>query len=173
MCTCEELTQEEKDELSMSRGGGKWGRDVHRHFIHSWGVGMGGDRIVDEIFMAASVNDTSQAWNVRIVPDKDGNEVIGHLGDMEHMRKYLPETSGDSWWQETVKEPIEQDTIYWMTDRTPYEALPMKKSGYRQFFRLVTDEVGLWYEKHSTPNPNGVVPDPKITKIIKKSKFEC
>ena len=41
----------------------------------------------------------------------------------------------------------------------------------RQFFRLVTSEVSLWFEEHSTKNPPGVVPDPNITKIVKGSKF--
>ena len=179
VCICDELTEEEKDELSLAHGGGKWGDDVHRHFIHPWGVGMMGDTIVDGIFMATSVKDTCQAWNLRIIADEDGNEIIGHLGDLEHLRKYLPERSGATcnvygdYWEEQVREVIEPNQIYWMTDRTPHEALPMKESGYRQFFRLVTDNVGLWYERHSTSNPNGVVPDPKITKIIRKSKFDC
>merc|ERR1719474_963391 len=69
---------------------------------------------------------------------------------------------------------MEKDTLYWLTDRTPHEALP-NESGeavYRQFFRLVTAEVSVWFQDHSTPNPNGVVPDPKITQIIKGSKFK-
>ena len=32
--------------------------------------------------------------------------------------------------------------------------------------------VSLWYEDHSTPNPNGVQPNPKITKIVKGNKFD-
>ena len=50
--------------------------------------------------------------------------------------------------------------------------IPMMKSEYRQFYRLVTDQVGLWYEQHSTPNPNGVVPDSNITSIVQGNKFE-
>ena len=60
--------------------------------------------------------------------------------------------------------------IYWLTDRTPHEALLMEKTEWRQFFGLVTHKVVVWYEQHSTPN--GVAPDVKITKIIKKSKFK-
>ena len=62
--------------------------------------------------------------------------------------------------------------LYWMTDRTPHEALPLKDGMYRQFFRLVTSRVSLWFQDHSTPNPNGVKPDPQITKIVKGSKFD-
>ena len=61
--------------------------------------------------------------------------------------------------------------MYWMTDQTPHESLPMKEDTYRQFFRLVTSKVSLWFQDHSTPNPNGVKPDPEITKIVSGSKF--
>ena len=42
---------------------------------------------------------------------------------------------------------------------------------YRQFFRLVMSRVSLWYEDHSTPNPNGVKPNPDVTKIVRGNKF--
>ena len=125
--------------------------------------------------MATSVEDTCQAWDVRIVgkvsDDGIDDEVIGHGGDIEHLRKYLPVERKTSCDYYSVRKTMESNNIYWMTDRTPHEALPMRETGYRQFFRLVTHKVGLWYEQHSTPNPNGVVPDPNITRIIKKSKF--
>ena len=41
----------------------------------------------------------------------------------------------------------------------------------RQYFRLVTSEVSVWYEEHSTPNPIGIKP-PDSVKIIKGNKFE-
>ena len=31
--------------------------------------------------------------------------------------------------------------------------------------------MSVWFEDHSTKNPRGIVPDPKITKIVKGSKF--
>ena len=61
--------------------------------------------------------------------------------------------------------------MYWITDRTPHESLPMRNEQYRQFFRIVTSEVSFWYKYHSTPNPLGVVPDPAITKIVAGNKF--
>lgn len=60
----------------------------------------------------------------------------------------------------------EPNVLYWMTDRTPHEALPSEKD--RQFFRLVGPEVSMWYSKHSTPNPLGVEPN---CKIIDEDKF--
>ncbi|CAK4744617.1 unnamed protein product, partial [Aphanomyces euteiches] len=56
----------------------------------------------------------------------------------------------------------------WITDRTPHESLPLKKTQYRQFFRLVTSQVSHWYADHSTPNPLGILP---TTKIIYGNKF--
>merc|ERR1712107_790288 len=55
--------------------------------------------------------------------------------------------------------------------RTPHESLPLKTGAFRQFFRLVTSQVSLWYADHSTPNPLGVKPDPAITKIVRGNKF--
>ncbi len=87
--------------------------------------------------------------------------LIGELGDIEHLREYLPEG-----------EVLEKNCLYWFTDRTPHESLPLKESTERQFFRLVTKEVSIWYEDHSTKNPCGIVPDPEKTKIVKGSKFD-
>lgn len=39
-----------------------------------------------------------------------------------------------------------------MTDRTPHEGLEMDVGGYRQFFRVVEGDVGVWFEEHSTVN---------------------
>merc|ERR1712223_684671 len=61
--------------------------------------------------------------------------------------------------------------LYWLTDRTPHESLPLKTGAFRQFFRLVTSQVSLWYADHSTPNPLGVKPDPAITRIVVGDKF--
>jgi len=47
----------------------------------------------------------------------------------------------------------------------------LKKGAFRQFFRLVTSQVSLWYADHSTPNPLGVKPDPAITRIVVGDKF--
>ena len=66
---------------------------------------------------------------------------------------------------------MKPNRLYWMTDRTPHESPPLKAGTSHQFFQLVMSEVSLWYEDHSTPNPNGVKPDPKVTKIVKGNKF--
>ena len=55
--------------------------------------------------------------------------------------------------------------------RTPHESLPLKEATFRQFFRIVTSKVSLWYRDHSTPNPLGVEPDPEITRTVVGDKF--
>ena len=93
----------------------------------------------------------------------DRREAIGQLGNIEHLRKLLPDE---------LALTTKANQMYWLTDRTPHESLPLKEGTYRQFFRLVMSQVGLWYKDHSTPNPKGVLPDPKITKIVKGNKFD-
>jgi len=124
-----------------------------------WGYGMYDKTkmtVTGGIYMASTVADSCRVWDCQIVDDT----CIGHMGDIEHLRSLLPES-----------EVMEPNCLYWITDRTPHESLPLKKRTYRQFFRLVTSQVSLWFEDHSTKNPLGVVPDPNITKIVKGSKF--
>jgi len=140
---------------------------------HNWG--SGGAHIINTegawdrmnfvvmtggIYMATSVPDSSMAWDCKIVPDSGGREEIGELGNIEHLRDVLP-----------PGQMLAAHQMYWMTDRTPHQSLPLPEGGQRQFFRLVTSEVSLWYRDHSTPNPLGVVPDKSITKIVKGNKF--
>eukprot|EP00794_Sanderia_malayensis_P004881 gene4881-5521_t len=133
--------------LSMPHFG--WGFGVYR--IDEIPVVEGG------IYMTSNVNESCKVYNCEIIND----DLIGELGDIEHLREFMPE--GDT---------MKKDCLYWITDRTPHESLPLKESTTRQFFRLVTKDVSLWYEDHSTKNPLGVVPDPKITRIVKGSKFD-
>lgn len=63
---------------------------------------------------------------------------------------------------------MDANRMYWMTDRTPHEALPSRFSGTRQFFRIVSNDVDGWWKNHSTSNPLGILPD---CKILEGSKF--
>ena len=49
--------------------------------------------------------------------------------------------------------------------------MPLQQETFRQFFRIVTSKVSLWYKDHSTANPLGVEPDPEITKVVVGDKF--
>jgi len=121
-----------------------------QHLIESSYVLQGG------IYIASNLPNSSKAWDCRV----DVN-AIGRLGDVEHLRGLMPGPG---------IEP-EPGRLYWLTDRTPHESLPLKTGAFRQFFRLVTSQVSLWYADHSTPNPLGVKPDPAITKIVRGNKF--
>ena len=143
-----------------------------RYRGHGWGFGcahsVGGQNEEFEdwrlnkyvmqggIYVASSISGSSRAWNCGIDPS-----AVGPLGDIEHLRFLLPGTG----------EVLEPGQLYWITDRTPHESLPLKERTYRQFFRLVTADVSLWYKDHSTANPLGVEPDPGITKIVVGNKF--
>jgi len=127
--------------------------------FHHWGNtnALGG------IYMSSNIADSCRVWDCKIVPDEEtGLETISKFGDIEHLREFLPEETA---------ELMEEDWIYWITDRTPHESLPLKERQYRQFFRVVTADVSVWFIDDNTANPNGVRPDPSITKLVKGSKF--
>merc|ERR1712232_823812 len=52
--------------------------------------------------------------------------------------------------------------LFWMKDTTPHESLPVTEAGIRQFFRLVTSRVTIWYERQSTKNRLGTLPAAEI-----------
>ena len=124
--------------------------DYYDNYMEKLYVTFGG------IYMASSVDDSCRVWNCSV-----GEEGVGRLGDIEHLRHVMPGAGTK----------LRSHQIYWITDSTPHESLPVKTKTMRQFFRIVTSEVSLWYENHSTPSPKGVLPDPRITKIVRGDKF--
>ena len=135
-----------------------------RFYEHHWGIGVNIRRDYAEggIYMASNVENSCAVWNAKIECDSknDDAEIIGKHGDIEHLRHCIG--------KEEIMKP---NRIYWITDRTPHESLPMTKDSLRQYFRLVTHQVSLWFEDHSTKNPLGLSPDSTFTKIVKGSKF--
>ena len=132
---------------------------------HHWGTGVinNARSHCGGIYMASNVENSCRVWDCKIEADRDtGEEVISDFGDIEHLRSFLPDEDA---------EILEPNTLYWITDRTPHESLPLEKGQFRQFFRIVTSDVSLWFVDDNTENPNGVKPDPSITKIVKGSKF--
>ena len=63
---------------------------------------------------------------------------------------------------------MQPNGLYWLTDRTPHEALPVAVDTHRQFFRLVSHCVSAWWAQHSTSNPLGVQPG---CRVLTHSKF--
>ena len=151
-----ETEEQSNNRFNPSRGGGS-------SFINRqhWGFGgrgkIGVTQLEGGIFMASTVDNFCAIWNCQIVKD----DIIGETGDVEHLREFLPDS-----------ELMKKNQIYWLTDRTPLELSPLKRGTYMQFFRLMTSKVSLWYEDNSSKNPVGVLPDPSITKIVRRSKFD-
>jgi hypothetical protein len=116
---------------SQRRGG------IHTEASHSsgWGGGVWGSQ--EGVYMA-STDGACRVWNCETHNVGDQGQV---LQDLSKVSSYK----------------MNPNTLYWMTDRTPHEALPSQKP-YRQYFRLVSPKIGIWYAKHSTPNPYGIVP---------------
>jgi hypothetical protein len=123
---------------------------------HHWGQGMADspDELHGGLFVASNVNGTSKVWDAIV---KQTGAVDSH-GGMEHLRSSL----GDGY-------ELAANELVWLTDRTPHEALPQQEDGYRQFFRLVTSEISVWFAEHSTPNPK--VPLPDFVRVMYGSKF--
>jgi len=119
-----------------------------------------GDKFEGGIFMASTVSKSTAFWELKV---EEPGEMVGSLGDLEHVRQLLPEEK---------KRVLEAGELVWFTDTTPHEALPLQSAGTRQFFRLVVGKLSQWNEEHNTPNPLGVTPDPKVTKVVKYNKFD-
>jgi hypothetical protein len=124
--------------------------------MHPWGISLGWRR-KGGLYMGSNVSNSCRIWNCKLT---DPEAIVGPLGSVEHLRECLGE--GDI---------MEAGQLWWLTDLTPHESLPMEQSVHRQYFRLVTSSVGMWYEQHNTANPLGIVPDPQITQVVAHNKF--
>merc|ERR1712038_1571969 len=131
----------------------------HEDGRYNWGCGA----IIDDwsdvkggIYMASSVPKSCRIWNLTI---KEPGQAVNSLGGLEHMRDILPEGA-----------IMEANKIYWLTDATPHESLPLETEAYRQFFRLVTSSLSVWYPEHSTANEKVKV-DQSVTVVVSGSKF--
>merc|ERR1719159_127555 len=105
--------------------------------------------------MASNVPRSTKVWNVKV-----DTPVVGHLGGVEHLRDVLGNGS-----------TMDAGELLWLTDMTPHESLPLAEDHHRQYFRVVTSSVSIWYANHSTPNRLGILPDPAMTKIVAGDKF--
>ncbi|KAI9331787.1 hypothetical protein DFJ73DRAFT_799710 [Zopfochytrium polystomum] len=174
---------------------------VFKRKLHNWGFGIGPNiwHIEGGVFQASNLANTCRVWNCII---RDHGDIVGPLGDIEHLRHslnngpppslpdYLPHANppdNSAWGVRTdtplVRRPREGETleanaIAWMTDRTPHESVPIGGGGgrrrvFRQYFRLVTSRVTAWYEAHSTRNDECDVRPPDSVVIVRGDKFEA
>jgi hypothetical protein len=119
-------------------GGGGWGGGTTPPDINDLGAKGG-------LFMVSNMADTCQVWDTRI----DGYTRPG--GDCEYLRAAFG-----------PGRMLQPGELCWLTDRTPHESAPANFPAYRQWCRVVTKAVSVWFADHSTPNPLGVKPQAKI-----------
>jgi len=110
------------------------------------------------IFMASNLSDSCAVWNAGIL---NPEQIVDHGGNIDHLRQVLGKPK-----------LIKKGEIWWIQDNTPHESLLLKQATpqYRQFFRIVSPELSVWYSAHSTENKIGIKPGPN-TKIIHENKF--
>ena len=90
--------------------------------------------------MSSSVPDSEKAWNYQV--NDESLEWELENGNIESIRERLPGQG----------ELLKPGQVYWMSDRAPYESLPMTQTTMSQFFRITTSEVGFWFKDHYTTN---------------------
>ena len=147
--------------LSITEGKGNYVLGLEYRWGGGWVWESG--RHEGGIFVASNVSNLCRFWDCKIARDEQrATEVIGEHGCCEHLKDFLPNEK---------EHEMKANCLYWITDRTPHEWLPLKTRTYRQYFRVVTENVSHWFVDHSTPSPCGVLPDPNITKIVKGNKF--
>jgi len=131
---------------SQRRGG------IHteKHPSRNWGGGGWGGR-EGGLYMASNVSDSCMVWDKYI-------DNPGPGGDCQHLENELGRAI-----------VLESGELVWITDGTPHESLPLEIGTRRQFFRLVTSNVSVWYSQNSTENRLGVLPN---CKIIDTNKFK-
>lgn len=139
--------------LSVSEGLVEAGETQRRPGIHTeatsglgWGGGGWGSTEPELGVYMASTDGACRVWDTQVMTDHPHGEV--------------PRPASE-WFD------MEPSVLYWLTDRTPHEALPAACRHYRQWFRLVADAIDGWWYEHSTPNPL-VRPN---APILKGSKF--
>lgn len=125
---------------------------------HFWGGNLQ-PCLLSGILHASSVSNSCRIWNVQIPRRESKWLKVGC--DLEHLREVLDDVA--------LSVQPQKNEMYWMSDATPHESLPLEPGTYRQFFRLVVGDVTTWWRQHSTANRLGVQPD---ATICEHSKFE-
>lgn len=132
-----------------------WGGGVRDSFYMGGDVEGEPDKYNGGLFMASNVNDSCEIWDALV---GKGHGIVDYHGSGEHLRPFIGKGT-----------KLKANELAWLTDRTPHEALPQTKSGYRQFFRLVTSNISVWFRQHSTANPKVPIPDHVV--VIDDNKF--
>jgi hypothetical protein len=139
--------------LTVSENWAVAGNSHRRSGIHTearpnirWGGGgWGGTDRSAGIYIASTVANTTRLWDAK---DYD----MGEGGSLEHKKEYYPENGI----------LLNANQLAWMTDVTPHESVPVKETVFRQFFRLVSSNIGAWFKEKNTFNSLGVMPTAPI-----------
>jgi hypothetical protein len=108
----------------------------------SWGGGESFyHNLAGGIFMGSTVSGTC-----RLVHCSVGATHVGRHGNLEHMRPWIEDSK-------PKRSVLKANEIWWITDKTPHEALPLMINSERQFFRLIAADIDIWYSAHNTANP--------------------
>ena len=146
--------------------------------------------LLNGAYVASNVS-TLRAWNCKVGSLGDMDAVIGPSGCVRHLRELLPSKCGGSGGCGGCCSggcgsgtcgggggcgcgcgcgvAFKGCQMYWMTDRTPHEQIPLQSGTYIQQFQLVTNKVDEWYLDEWTRNPLGVKPGVGETKRYKNS----
>jgi hypothetical protein len=131
----------------------------------------GGAKACGGIYLASTVSDSCIIYGAKL---KKAEIFAQHHGNIEYLRPFLEKkvvqrySSRTKVTNEIIGKKMNANQLYWITDLTPHESIPLLNGTYRQFFRMVTSEVSGWFEDHSTRNPLGIQPG---CPIIKGNKF--
>ena len=148
------------DDYEAKADASEWSIQSDPPLTVAWGSGVYDGtqvfRYKGGIFMASNVSDSTVVWNCAV---PNSGELTGNLGDLSHLSGVFGKGR-----------TLQEGELLWITDKTPHASLPLAQGTHRQYFRLVTSDVSVWYADHSTPNPLGVKP-PDSVKIVKGNKF--
>ncbi|KAI9358306.1 hypothetical protein DFJ73DRAFT_957778 [Zopfochytrium polystomum] len=180
-------------QMSEGEGGVRGGQPKIIHVAWGGGTIESTRQIVGGVFQASNTPNSSRAWDCVL---RDPAGIAGPHGDIEHLRHLLDRgppkraATGDlfPWMNGRNFRPyggsagarrggprmLEAKTMTWMTDRTPHESVAVAHGGgrvFRQYFRLVTSRVTVWYVAHSTRNDECEVRPPARVMVVAEDKF--
>lgn len=139
--TIKEQTSEQNSSRSKARGifteipgfcSSKFNAKFQQYRIHSSPVYTGG------IYLASNVSNSFQFWNCAVHYDR-----IGKSGDCTYLREFLPPEK---------KMLMEKNRVYWFTDRTPREELPIPEGEICQTVQIFASDISVWLRDYFTQN---------------------
>ena len=132
---------------------------TNEYSLLSWGLGCYGydGMPVDGIYMATNTPKSCKIYDVLI---NEPEKITDKHGGLDYIMRTKLDKLDKSYYMEPNK-------LYWLTDTTPHESMPVEEDCYRQFFRLIVGKISVWYSQHNTANPL-CEPD---APIVDESKF--